>query len=75
MLSYVFLAGILIFAISSAYFVLSGKNRAGLNSAFLVSFVTLISYVLMWQGNLTVLWSELYPAHDRDCAPQRDTGW
>jgi sensory rhodopsin len=55
MLNYVFLAGILIFAISSAYFAFAGKNRAGLNSAFLVSFVTLISYVLMWQGNLTVV--------------------
>jgi len=55
MLNYVFLAGILIFALSSTYFLFSGKNRAGLNSAFLVSFVTLISYVLMWQGNLTVV--------------------
>ena len=50
-LSYVFLAGILIFAISSAYFYFAGKNRAGLNSDFLVNSVTWISYVLMWQGN------------------------
>lgn len=55
MVSYVFLVGILIFALSSAYFLLAGKNKAGLNSAFLVSFITLISYVLMWQGNLTVV--------------------
>lgn len=55
MLNYVFLAGLLIFAISSVYFYFVGKNRTGLNSAFLVSFITLISYVLMWQGNLTVV--------------------
>jgi bacteriorhodopsin len=54
MLNAVLLAGIVIFAISSAYFYFTGKNRSGLNTAFLVSFVTLISYVLMWQGDLTV---------------------
>jgi sensory rhodopsin len=52
MLSLVFVAGLLIFAVSSAYFYFAGKNKNGLNSAFLVSFVTLISYVLMWQGDL-----------------------
>jgi sensory rhodopsin len=55
MLSPVFVAGLLIFAVSSAYFYFAGKNKNGLNSAFLVSFITLISYVLMWQGNLTVV--------------------
>ncbi len=55
MLSFVFLAGVLIFAVSSAYFYFVGKNRNGLNSAFLVSFVTLVSYVLMWQGDITVV--------------------
>ena len=54
MLSVVFVAGLLIFALSSAYFYASGKNKKGLNSAFLVSFITLISYVLMWQGDFTV---------------------
>jgi sensory rhodopsin len=53
MLNIVFLAGLVIFALSSIYFYVSRRNKQGLNSAFLVSFVTLISYVLMWQGNLT----------------------
>jgi sensory rhodopsin len=55
MLELVFVAGLLIFIISSIYFYVAGKNKNKLNSAFLVSFVTLISYVLMWQGGLTVL--------------------
>jgi sensory rhodopsin len=55
MLTAVLLAGLLIFAGSSAYFYFAGKNKNGLNSAFLVSFITLISYVLMWQGKLTVV--------------------
>jgi sensory rhodopsin len=55
MLDLVFLAGLLIFALSSAYFYLAGKDKNGLNTAFLVSFITLISYVLMWQGELTVV--------------------
>jgi sensory rhodopsin len=54
MLSFVFLAGLLIFAVSSTYFYFAGRDKNGLNTAFLVSFVTLISYVLMWQGELTV---------------------
>jgi sensory rhodopsin len=55
MLNFVFLTGLLVFAVSSAYFCFAGKTKNGLNSAFLVSFVTLISYVLMWQGDLTVV--------------------
>jgi sensory rhodopsin len=55
MITYVFLAGLLIFAVSSIYFYVTGKTRNGLNTAFLVSFVTLISYVLLWQGDLTVV--------------------
>ncbi|MGC9350263.1 MAG: bacteriorhodopsin [Anaerolineae bacterium] len=55
MLSVVFVAGLVIFAISSAYFYFAGKEKSGLNPAFLVSFVTLVSYVLMWQGDLTVV--------------------
>ena len=54
MLDIVFLVGLLIFALSSVYFYLSGRKKNGLNSAFLVSFITLVSYVLMWQGGLTV---------------------
>jgi bacteriorhodopsin len=55
MLNIVFLAGLVIFALSSAYFFVAGRGKTGLNSAFLVSFITLISYVLMWQGNLTAV--------------------
>jgi sensory rhodopsin len=54
MLNQVFLVGLAIFALSSTYFYFEGKKK-GLNSAFLVSFITLISYVLMWQGDLTVV--------------------
>lgn len=50
-----FLVGILIFAISSMYFYFAGRNKSGLNSAFLVSFITLISYVLMWQGQIVTV--------------------
>jgi len=41
-----------IFSLSSIYFYVSKKQSGKLNSAFLVSFVTLASYALMWQGNL-----------------------
>jgi sensory rhodopsin len=61
MLEWVLLAGMLIFAVSSACFWFWGRNRSGLNAAFLVSFVTLISYVLMWQGDLTVVTEEGEP--------------
>ena len=63
MLNFVFLAGLLIFAVSSAYFYFAGKGQNGLNSAFLVSFVTLISYVLMWQGDLTVVTASGQPIY------------
>jgi sensory rhodopsin len=55
MLNIVFLAGLAIFAVSSGYFYFTGRTKNSLNTAFLVSFITLISYVLMWQGNLTVV--------------------
>jgi sensory rhodopsin len=55
MLNFVFLAGLLIFVVSSAYFYFSSKNKDGFNTAFLVSFITLISYVLMWQGSFIVV--------------------
>jgi sensory rhodopsin len=55
MLNVVFVAGLLIFAISSIYFYVAGQKKRGLNAAFLVSLITLVSYVLMWQGNLTVI--------------------
>ena len=50
MINTIFIAGMVIFALSSIYFLMTKKN-GGINSAFLVSFVTLGSYVLMWDGN------------------------
>ena len=61
MLNLVLLAGLVVFGVSSAYFYFAGKSKNGLNSAFLVSFFTLISYVLMWQGNVTVVTQEGEP--------------
>jgi len=55
MLNIIFLVGLVVFALSSTYFHFTGKNKNSLNSAFLVSFITLISYVLMWQGKITVV--------------------
>jgi sensory rhodopsin len=54
MLNIVFIVGMMVFAISSAYFYIVRRGKEGLNSAFLVSLLTLVSYVLMWQGKLTV---------------------
>lgn len=55
MLNSIFAAGLAIFTLSSGYFYLKAKAQKGLNTAFLVSFITLISYALMWQGSLTVV--------------------
>lgn len=41
--------GIILFSISSVYFIL--KPKLGFNSAFLVSFITLTSYLIMLEGN------------------------
>ena len=49
----IFIAGFAIFALSSAYFFFSKRKSEGINSAFLVSFVTLASYALMWDGSFT----------------------
>lgn len=51
MINLIFIVGFVVFSISSAYFYFSQKKEGGLNTAFLVSFVTLASYALMWQGN------------------------
>ena len=49
----IFIIGFAIFALSSAYlYFVKGKDGM-LNSAFLVSFVTLASYALMWDGSFT----------------------
>jgi bacteriorhodopsin len=41
--------GIFTFALSSLYFTI--KPKEGFNSAFLVSFITLISYIIMYDGS------------------------
>jgi len=48
----VLLAGIVMFACSSLYFWLTSKKE--FNSAFLVSFITLISYIIMYEGRLLI---------------------
>ena len=49
----IFIAGFAIFALSSIYFLFAKGKSGELNSAFLVSFVTLASYALMWDGSFT----------------------
>jgi len=48
--------GIILFAISSIYFII--KPKEGFNSAFLVSFITLTSYLIMIEGNFVT--NDLY---------------
>jgi sensory rhodopsin len=55
MFNFIFAAGLAFFTLSSGYFYLKAQGQKGLNTAFLVSFLTLISYALMWQGSLTVV--------------------
>jgi bacteriorhodopsin len=50
----IFITGMAIFAISSIYFLFTRRKPGGMNTAFLVSFVTLASYTLMWDGAFTV---------------------
>ena len=54
MINTIFIVGMAVFAISSAYFFFARKKSGGINTAFLVSFVTLASYMLMWDGAFTV---------------------
>lgn len=54
MIDVIFITGLVIFAISSLYFLITRKKSSGINTAFLVSFVTLASYALMWDGAFTV---------------------
>ena len=51
MTNILFILGFIIFSISSVYFYFTQKKESGFNTAFLVSFVTIASYTLMWQGN------------------------
>lgn len=47
----ILISGMVVFAISSIYFFFFKKKSERMNSAFLVSFFTLASYALMWQGS------------------------
>ena len=49
----IFITGMGLFAISSIYFFFTRRKPGGMNTAFLVSFVTLASYALMWSGAFT----------------------
>jgi len=49
----VFIVGIILFSVAAAYFLLAYKKP--FNSAFLVSFVTIISYTFMLEGSLVSL--------------------
>jgi bacteriorhodopsin len=54
MINIIFIAGMTVFGLSSLYFFFRRRKSSGINTAFLVSFVTLASYVLMWDGAFTV---------------------
>lgn len=54
MINTIFIAGFTIFALSSLYFFIVNRKSGGMNTAFLVSFVTLASYALMWDGAFTI---------------------
>lgn len=53
MINIIFISGMSIFFISSIYFYFLDKKT--FNSALLISLITLISYVLMWQGSLKIV--------------------
>lgn len=48
-MSAILTSGIILFTISSIYFIF--KPKSGFNSAFFVSFITLISYLIMLEGS------------------------
>jgi bacteriorhodopsin len=52
----VFLVGIALFAVAATYFLFAYKKE--FNSAFLVSFITIISYTLMLEGSLASVGAE-----------------
>lgn len=47
-------SGALLFTAASILFLFSKKQQGSFNTAFIVSFVTLISYILMWLGGLEI---------------------
>lgn len=53
MINLIFIIGFAVFALSSIYFFVVKRKEGKLNSAFLVSFVTLASYALMWDGSFS----------------------
>jgi bacteriorhodopsin len=55
-MSNILISGLIIFSISSFYFLI--KPKENFNSSFLVSFITLISYLIMLQGNFVT--NDLY---------------
>jgi bacteriorhodopsin len=63
MITTIFIIGFVIFALSSAYFFVTKSKPGALNSAFLVSFVTLASYTLMWQGSFVVQSPDAQPIY------------
>ncbi len=53
MINIIFIAGMTIFGLSSLYFFFRNRKSGTINTPFLVSFVTLASYMLMWDGAFT----------------------
>ena len=53
MINIIFIAGMAIFFISGIYFYFI--NKKAFNSALLICLITLISYILMWQGSLKTI--------------------
>jgi len=43
-------SGALLFTSSRILFLFSKKQQGSFNTAFIIIFITLISYILMWQG-------------------------
>jgi bacteriorhodopsin len=63
MINTIFIIGFAIFALASAYFFVTKSKPGALNTAFLVSFVTLASYTLMWQGSFVVQSPDAQPIY------------
>jgi sensory rhodopsin len=63
MLSFSLWSGLVLFCASSIYFFFANRRKGGLNTAFLVSLITTLSYILMLQGNLTVTTEDEEPIY------------
>ena len=53
----VFLTGLGLFSLAATYFLLAYRQKS-FNSAFLVSFITIISYLLMYEGTVVTIGAE-----------------